>query len=95
MRGPGIFELISRANPSSGWMRIDNTVGSRVPAGSALKRIGGTSLNSIEISLARFGSRLPVRRKNGMPAQRQSSMNSFSATKVSVCDFGSTPGSCR
>ena len=49
----------------------------------------------MEISLARFGSRLPVRRKNGTPAQRQLSTKTCSATKVSVRDRGSTPSSCR
>ena len=46
----------------------------------------------MEISLARLGRRLPVRRKNGTPAQRQLSTKTCSATKVSVRDLGSTPG---
>ena len=40
-------------------------------------------------------SRLPVRRKNGTPAQRQLSIVHFSAMKVSVSDSGSTPSSER
>jgi len=47
------------------------------------------------ISLARVGSRLPVRRKNGTPAQRQLSMKAWSATNVSVCDVLFTPASSR
>jgi hypothetical protein len=40
-------------------------------------------------------SRLPVRRKNGTPAQRQLSIAHFNAMKVSVSDSGSTPASER
>src|SRR5450631_4504763 len=38
---------------------------------------------------------LPVRRKNGTPAQRQLSIEHFNAMKVSVSDSGSTPSSDR
>ena len=83
------------ANPSLGWMRMDRTFGSSGAAGLALNRIGGTLFRWMEISLARFGSRLPVRRKNGTPAQRQLSMKTCSATKVSVRECGSTPSSSQ
>src|SRR5882672_1163934 len=76
-------------------MRMDRTLGSNFDAGSALKRIGGTSFRKTEISLARFGNRLPVRMKNGTPAQRQLSIQICSATNVSVRELGLTPGSSR
>ena len=47
----------------------------------------------MEISLERFGRRLPVRSRKGTPYQRQLSMKIRSATYVSVRDLGSTPGS--
>ena len=73
-------------------MRIDRTFGSSRADGSRLNRIGGTSFSCTEISLARFGRRLPVRRKNGTPAQRQLSMKICSATKVSVRELGADAG---
>ena len=44
-----------------------------------------------ELGLRRPGSRLPVRMKNGTPAQRQFSISSRSAAYVSVVESGATP----
>ena len=41
-------------------------------------------------SVTRSGSSLPTRMKNGTPDQRQLSISSRSAAKVSVCDPGLT-----
>ena len=46
----------------------------------------GTGLNWITISVRFSGSRFPVRRKKGTPAQRQLSMSTRMATKVSVSE---------
>src|SRR5450631_1979896 len=62
------------------------------PAGNML--LGG-SRNAIEMIRWPSASRLPVRRKNGTPAQRQLSIRHFNATNVSVSDSGSTPSSER
>jgi hypothetical protein len=46
----------------------------------------GTGLNWMTISVRFSASRLPVRRKKGVPAQRQLSISTRTATKVSVSD---------
>jgi hypothetical protein len=51
----------------------------------------GTGRKLTTISATRSASRLPVRRKNGTPAQRQFSISAFSATNVSVVLCGFTP----
>ena len=53
----------------------------------------GGSRKAIEMILCPSASLLPVRRKNGTPAQRQLSMAHFRAMKVSASDSGSTPSS--
>ena len=55
----------------------------------------GGSRKAMEMIRWPSASRLPVRRKNGTPAQRQLSIEHFKAMKVSVSDSGSTPGSER
>ena len=55
----------------------------------------GGSRNAMEMIRWPSASRLPVRRKNGTPAQRQLSIWHFSAMNVSVSDSGSTPSSAR
>ena len=55
----------------------------------------GGSRKAMEMIRCPSASRLPVRRKNGTPAQRQLSIEHFSAMKVSVSDSGSTPSSAR
>ena len=55
----------------------------------------GGSRKAIEMMRWPSARRLPVRRKNGTPAQRQLSMEHLSAMKVSVSDSGSTPSSAR
>ena len=55
----------------------------------------GGSRKAIEMMRWPAAMRLPVRKKNGTPAQRQLSMKHLSAMKVSVSDSGSTPGSLR
>ena len=57
-------------------------------------RSGGRLKPSV-IIWRRWPSDLPVRRKNGTPAQRQLSTSTRRATNVSVCEWGSTPGSER
>ena len=53
------------------------------PAGNI---VSGGSLNAIEMIRAPSASFLPVRRKNGTPAQRQLSISTLSATNVSVSE---------
>ena len=53
----------------------------------------GGSRKAMEMIRCPSSSRLPVRRKNGTPAQRQLSIEHFNAMKVSVSDSGSTPSS--
>ena len=53
------------------------------PAGNI---VSGGSLKAIEMIRAPSASFLPVRRKNGTPAQRQLSISTFSAMKVSVSE---------
>ena len=48
----------------------------------------GGSRKAMEMMRWPSASRLPVRRKNGTPAQRQLSIEHFSAMKVSVSDSG-------
>ena len=71
-----------------------------------LVSMGGTSIwftciaIGIILSVSRANEdstamRLPVRRKNGTPAQRQLSIKKRSATKLSVADVAATPGSSR
>jgi hypothetical protein len=55
----------------------------------------GGDLKMILTSVTRSGSSLPARMKNGTPDQRQLSISSRSAAKVSVCDPGLTPGTDR
>ena len=55
----------------------------------------GGSLNAIDMIRWPSARRLPVRRKNGTPAQRQLSMEHLSAMKVSVSERESTPSSVR
>ena len=91
---PGTFAPNRSMIPSSGWIRIASRFGSGSVDESRKSRCG-TSLNWIAISDARFGSRFPVRRKNGTPDQRQSSTSKRAATNVSVSDSGSTSSSWR
>ena len=60
--GPGSFEAMRIDSPSSGCTRSDSTVGSSGTSGWSLNSTCGTSLNWMATSLARLGSRLPVRR---------------------------------
>jgi hypothetical protein len=55
----------------------------------------GGSRNAMEMMRAPSAICLPVRRKNGTPAQRQLSTSARSDTNVSVSDSGDTPGSSR
>ncbi len=55
----------------------------------------GGSLNAIEMIRAPSAIFLPVRRKNGTPAQRQLSISTFSATNVSVSESSATSSSSR
>src|ERR1700733_6397106 len=55
----------------------------------------GGSRKAMEMIRWPSASRLPVRRKNGTPAQRQLSIEHFNAMKVSVSDSGATPSSDR
>ena len=50
----------------------------------------GGSLNAIEMIRAPSASFLPVRRKNGTPAQRQLSISIRRAMKVSVSEYSAT-----
>ena len=57
-------------------------------------RSGGSSNPSV--ITCRLAPRFfPDRRKNGTPTQRQLSTSARSATIVSVCESGGTPGSLR
>ena len=51
----------------------------------------GGFLNTSRTSVWVTGSRLPVRMKNGTPAQRQLSMSSRNAANVSVVEPAATP----
>ena len=51
--------------------------------------------NTSSISVTRLASRLPARRYQGTPAQRQESMTRRSAQKVSTSDFKATSFSLR
>ncbi len=55
----------------------------------------GGSRKAIEMIRAPSAMHLPVRRKNGTPAQRQLSTSARRATKVSVFESEATPGSSR
>ena len=55
----------------------------------------GGSRNAREMIRAPSAIRLPVRRKNGTPAQRQLSMRQRRAMNVSVSENGDTPCSSR
>ena len=50
----------------------------------------GGSLKAIEMTRAPSASFLPVRRKNGTPAQRQLSISTLRATNVSVSEYSAT-----
>ncbi len=71
---------------SSGCRRIKSWLGRMSARLSPWKIECGTGLNWMKISVSRSGSLLPVRRKNGTPAQRQLSMWAWMATKVSVSE---------
>ena len=68
--GPGSWRRSASVMPSSGWMRRTSRLGSMPSAGTAPAASGtlpangewGTRRNWMTISVARFGSRLPVRR---------------------------------
>ena len=60
-----------------------------------LKPSRGGSLNTSRSSVCVAGSLLPVRMKNGTPAQRQLSISSRSAAYVSVVESGATPSMSR
>ena len=72
---------------------IRNTIwlgsGARWPI--SMKWTFGGCLNTSRSSVWRTGSCLPVRMKNGTPAQRQLSISTRSAAYVSVCESGATP----
>jgi hypothetical protein len=55
----------------------------------------GGSWNAMEMIRCPSAMHLPVRKKNGTPAQRQLSISALSATNVSVSDSADTPGSSR
>jgi hypothetical protein len=55
----------------------------------------GGCLKTSRSSVCVAGRRLPVRTKNGTPAQRQLSMSSRSAAYVSVWESGATPSISR
>ncbi len=59
--GPGSFEPKFSAIPSSGWMRMLSTLGRMLSPRRPNSR-WGASLNTIAISVTRFGIRLPERR---------------------------------
>lgn len=55
----------------------------------------GGRLNSTVTSVAVTGNSFPARIKTGTPAQRQLSMKSLTAMKVSTVDSLSTPGTAQ
>jgi hypothetical protein len=65
----------------------------RCPGGPNPSR--GGRLNTSRSSVCVTGSRLPVRMKNGTPAQRQFSMSSRRAAYVSVVEPAATPSMPR
>ncbi len=68
---PGDFKPKESEMPSSGWILNRKTLASRVSQPADRKSEKGGWRNTIAISVARFASRLPVRRKKGTPDQRQ------------------------
>jgi hypothetical protein len=61
MAGPGSFEPKFSVMPSSGWMRIDSTLG-RMPSPRLPNSRCGASLKWIAISVTLFGMRLAERK---------------------------------
>ena len=57
--------------------------------------VRGGSLKAMEMMRAPSAIFFPVRRKNGTPAQRQLSISTLSATKVSVSESSATSGCSR
>ena len=58
-------------------------------------RASGGCLKTSRSSVCVAGRRLPVRMKNGTPAQRQFSISSRSAAYVSVVESAATPSMSR
>ena len=79
---------------SSGWIRSVSLLHER-PEHWPEKSCVGVDLKWITTSDCFFDSRLPVWNRNGTPPQRQLSIKSFIATKVSVVESGATFFSSR
>ena len=93
--GPGILELKLIVMPSWGWMRKVRTFGGVAAGSFSAKSSSGGRLKCREISVVLRESRLPVRRRNGTPAQRHESRYTRRAAKVSVQEPAATPSSSR
>src|SRR3954465_15939966 len=85
--GPGTFESNFSEMPSSGWMRMASTFGCIVTCVSLLNSGYDHGRKWIEMSVTRFGRRLPARKYNGTSAQRQLSMKNLIAAYVSTFEF--------
>ena len=69
------------------WLERTGTISPKVSRGGRLN----STITSVEVN----GNFLPQRMKMGTPAQRQLSMATFTATKVSTVEAGLTPGTER
>jgi hypothetical protein len=58
---PGTFAPIFREIPSSGWIRMTSTFGSRPRVSPRVNIVWGVGRNWMAISVAFFGNRLPAR----------------------------------
>ena len=79
--------------PGVGSMRIASWLGSGILPVPTPRRGGRLKTTWISVSLT--GSFLPARMKKGTPLQRQLSISSSSATKVSVFESLATPSISR
>ena len=84
-----------RLAPGDGPIRSTSSFGSGRGALFGTKPSQGVVSKMIRTSVTVTGSAFPARMKNGTPDQRQLSISSRRAQKVSVCEPGATPAVSR
>ena len=89
------FACMRRRAPGLGPIRSTSWLGSGRGASFGTKPSQGVVLKTTRTSVTVTGSDFPARMKNGTPDQRQLSISSRIAQKVSVCESGATPSTSR